>query len=210
MNYFVTKMKQVICRTKIGVSKKLFLFAFIWWRNWSKVYRRLHHKRYNYVTLERELSLTKVQEKLAKLKYTPDGLKELWDACGSPKRVQYILDEMAKGRPQPLGAMDCDDFSCWAANVIDRNFHPRILCFSWVDPETCEIRSHAVCLLRQPDGRLFHISNWGTSKPLNNLREVCVNMLNKSNSEESIGWCLMRKDMAIIEWGLELPSGSVN
>ena len=66
-----------------------------------------------------------------------------------------------------------------------------------------------MCLLRQKDGRIFLIGNWGTSKPFSNLREACVDILERTGSGESIGWSILYKDLSILEWGLELPSGSV-
>lgn len=209
MKYFSDKLWQVLCRTKIVLSKEFFHSGFLWWGAWSRVYRRLYHSEYNSVTLPENLSLTQVQDNLSKLNWQPDGLKELWDACGSPQRVQHILNKLSEGRPQPLGPMDCDDFSIWAAHVIDKNFYPRIFCFAWIDDKDCSLKAHAMCLLRQPDGRVFHLSNWGTSKAYPNLREICLDILQKTNSSESIGWCVLQKDLSILNVGLELPSGSM-
>lgn len=209
MNYVINKMKQVICRTKIGISKRFLIFGFLWWRAWSQGYRKLYHDMYDNVVVQKGLTLTDVESSMGVLHWTPDGLKELWDACGSPKRVQYMLNQIASGKPQPLGALDCDDFSIWAAHAIDRNFYPRILCFAWVEKETCNIKGHTVCLLRQEDGRMFHVGNWGTSKPFQNLREVCLDMMERRNAEESIGWCLLDKNLSILKCGVELPSGSI-
>jgi hypothetical protein len=209
MSYVVSKMKQIVCRAKIKLSKKFLVFGFLWWKSWSYGYRKLYHEMYKNLQIDKGLTLTGIQSRIDTLHWTPDGFKELWDACGSPKRVQYILDQIALGKPQPMGALDCDDFSIWAAHAIDRNFYPRILCFAWVEKETCSIKGHTVCLLRQEDGRVFHIGNWGTSTPFKNLREVCLNMMNKKHAEESIGWCLLDKNLSMLKWGVELPSGSI-
>jgi hypothetical protein len=209
LNYFLEKLWQVFCRTKLYFSKRFFRLGFLWWSSWSKVYRRIYHDKYSTVPLATNLSLTQVQHNLSRLNWLPDGLKELWDACGSPRRVQYMLNRLNDGKPQPLGPMDCDDFSIWAAHVIDKNFYPRIFCFAYVDPRDCSIRAHAMCLLRQPDGRIFHLSNWGTSGAFLNLREVCLDVLEKTNSPESVGWCILQKDLSILDIGLELPSGSM-
>lgn len=209
MKYVIGKAKQVICRIKINLSKRFLVFGFLWWKNWSHIYRKLYHTPYDGVFLDKGLSLTEIQSSMATLNWSPDSAKELWDACGSPKRVQYVLNEISLGKNQPLGALDCDDFSIWAAHTIDRNFYPRIFCFAWVEKDTCRIKAHTVCLLHQKDGRIFHVGNWGTSKPFRNLREVCQDIMNKKQTEESIGWCLLDKNLSILKQGIEMPSGSI-
>ena len=106
---------------KIRLIKKLCKAGYLWWSYWSKAYRVLYHFKYSKATMSKDLSLTEVEASLKKLRWNPDTWKELWDACGSPQRVQHKLNELANGKSWPSTALDCDDFAVWAANALDKN-----------------------------------------------------------------------------------------
>lgn len=190
---------------KIWFAKKLHKVAYLWWSNWSKVYRLIYHSKYRKVVLEKNMSLGEVEDGLKRLRWSPDSWKELWDACGSPKRVQHELDEMASGKPWPHIQMDCDDFAIWAANVIKSTFYPRVFTFSWIAKDG-SMKGHAMCLLRQKDGRIFHVGNWKTSSPYNNLREACEHILLQRSAKEAICWGIFDKDLKLLSSGSGLPS----
>ena len=196
-------------KMKIWFAKKFYKVAYLWWSHWSKVYRLLYHSKYRNVQLEKNMSLTEVENCLGRLRWAPDTWKELWDACGSPQRVQHELDEMAAGKPWPHSQMDCDDFAIWAANTIKASFYPRIFTFSWIDEEGA-LRGHAMCLLRQKDGRIFHTGNWKTSQPYSNLLEACEHIMTRRGAREAICWGLFDKDLKLLTCGPGLPSEKIS
>lgn len=194
---------------KIRLIKKLYKIGYLWWSYWSKVYRGLYHFKYSKVAMSKNLALTEVEASLKKLRWSPDTWKELWDACGSPQRVQHELNELAGGKPWPYAQMDCDDFAVWAANAIDKNFYARIYTFSWIAADD-KVQGHAMCLCRNSDGRIFHMGNWGTSAPYNNLKEVCESILAGRKAKEALCWGLFDKDLNLLECGSGLPSEKIS
>ena len=194
---------------KIKLIKAFHKIGYLWWSYWSRAYRVLYHTKYNKVELAKNLPLTEVEESLKKLRWSPDTWKELWDACGSPNRVQNELNELAAGKRWPYLQMDCDDFSVWAANVIDKNFYARIYTFSWLSKDD-EIQGHAMCLCRNSDGRIFHMGNWGTSAPYSNLKEVCESILAARQAKEALCWGLFDKDLNLLDSGPGLPDEKIS
>ena len=194
---------------KVKIIKTLYKIGYIWWSYWSKVYRVLYHSKYNKVILPENLPLTRVEADLERLSWSPDTWKELWDACGSPKRVQNELNELKNGKMWPHEQMDCDDFAIWAANTIDKNFYPRIYTFSWLSKEG-QVQGHAMCLCRNSDGRIFHMGNWGTSSPHSNLKEVCESILAERKAKEALCWGLFDKDLNLLECGSGIPDEKIS
>ena len=207
-------------RMKTIVAKLGYGFALRHWVLWSRVYRLVYHTKYRGVVLDKDLPLTNVQGAMEMLEWKPDGLRELFDVCGTPNYVQHIVnisrDNVYRQGPririrsgQPDLPLDCDEFAVWAANVIERDFYPRLFIFSWMS-ERGELVSHVMCLCRQEDGRLFHIGNWGTSAPVQDLRELCLSIMKKTRATEAIGWAILDKNLKLLKVGKELPSGSIN
>tara|TARA_R100000315_G_C5231620_1_gene142667 strand:- start:1726 stop:2313 length:588 start_codon:yes stop_codon:yes gene_type:complete len=194
---------------KSKLVKTFYRLAYLWWSYWSKAYRLLYHFKYRKVELPSDLKLTEVEENLNKLRWSPDTWKELWDVCGSPKRVQHELNAMTAGKKWPYKQMDCDDFAIWAANTIDRNFYPRVYTFSWLSKDD-QVQGHAMCLCRSDDGKIFHMGNWGTSKPYNNLREACEDILKTRKAKEALCWGLFDKNLKLLECGSGLPSEKIS
>ena len=203
---------------KIWMMKKFYRVGLWWWKWWSKLYRLLHHRKFYYIPLDENLSPSQVQNKLNLIKWTKDGTKELWDSCGSPHWVQNVIDEIDSGAKQPKGALDCDDFTSWAVHVVSKKYDPRVFSFTWVgktlDPygrDKKEIKGHAMCLLtakkrvRDSKARIFHIGNWGKSEPRLNLRNICRDILERTDADQAIGWALMDKDLNVLEYGTGLP-----
>jgi len=217
---FYDRMRAICTRIKIVGAKLVYGFALRHWVLWSRIYRLIYHSKYRGVVLDKDLPLTRVKHTLNMLEWKPDGLRELFDVCGTPNYVQHIVnvsrDEVYRQGPrikirsgQPDLPLDCDEFAVWAANVLERNFYPRLFIFSWIT-QSGELVSHVMCLCRQEDGRLFHIGNWGISAPFQDLRAMCLDIMSKTRASESIGWAILDKDLRLLKWGKELPSGSVN
>lgn len=195
---------------KIKLIKRFYKLGYLWWAWWSKIYRAIYHRKYSKVELPQQcLTLSRVEAELKKLRWNPDTWKELWDACGDPRRVQQELDELSLGKQWPHTQLDCDDFAIWACHTIDKNFYPRIYTFSWLTQDD-KVQGHAMCLCRQTDGRVFHIGNWGTSAPFNNLREACKDILQRRGAKEAICWGLFDKDLKLLESGPGLPDEKIS
>jgi hypothetical protein len=193
---------------KTFIIKLFYPVALIYWKYWSGLYQFLYHRKYKDIELSQDLNLVQAQEKMDMITWTKDTSKELWDSCGSPHWVQHAIDEIAVGAPQPKGSLDCDDFSIWALNAINKNFFPRIFTFTWLDYKG-KLHGHAMCLTRNKDGSLVHIGNWGVSRPYRNLREACIDILKMYHSDKPIGWALLNKNLSITRWGRDLPEGNI-
>jgi len=207
-------------QTKKRFAKLLYRFAIYHWVAWSKIYRVVWLSKYKGVEVDQNLPLTEVQGVLGMLEWKPDDLRELFDMCGTPNYVQHIInisrENLYKQGPrirvrniQPDLPLDCNEFAIWAAHAIDKNFYPRLFIFSWLSKHG-EIVSHVTCLCRQQDGRIFHIGNWGTSGPAKDLREVSIDIIDRTRAREAIGWAILDKNLKVLKIGKELPSGSIN
>ena len=195
-------------KIKIWLAKFFYPVAIWYWPKWSKIYRWLWQGEYKDVKLDENLSPVQANEKVRKLTWRADGAWALGDACGSPHWVQYALNKVVAGLPQPEGYLDCDDFSSWCVNVVDKKHDPRIFTFSWMSKDG-KLAGHAMCLVRQKDGRVYHIGNWGLYGPYLNLREACSVILTKKGSNEPIGWSLFTKNLKKIQCGRGLPPKTV-
>jgi hypothetical protein len=191
-------------KIKIWLAKFFYPVAIWYWPKWSKIYRWLWQREYKDIKLDENLSPVQANEKVRKLTWRADGAWALGDACGSPHWVQYALNKVVAGLPQPKGYLDCDDFSSWCVDVVDRKHDPRIFTFSWMSKDG-KLAGHAMCLVRQKDGRVYHIGNWGLYGPYMNLREACSVILTKKGSNEPIGWSLFNKDLKKLQCGRGLP-----
>ena len=187
-----------------GVAKYVFRPALWLWVQWSFVYRWLYHRKYKKLApMPLGLPLAEVEALLDKLTWKPDSFREMWDSCGSPHRVQYVLNEINAGRPQPEGALDCDDHSVWAANVLAGSFSPKLLTVVWITKEGT-VAGHCVCLCSTPGG-LFYIGNWPKSQLLSNLHDVTKDIILRARATEIIGWSVLSKEMKVQAWGRGMP-----
>ena len=191
-------------RLKLKIVRFFYPLSVRYWRCWSHCYRFLFERKYKKYNLEPGLALKDIESRLATLSWRQDGPKQLWDSCGTPNKVQFILNEIKKGHPQPDLALDCDDFSVWAANVISTIFKSRIYTFAWLT-EKGKLEGHAMCLCTDAAGKIFHIGNWGTSKTYNNLKEACEDICTRKKAQP-IGWALFAKDLKLIKCGRGMPN----
>jgi len=205
---------------KIWIMQRFYRVGLWWWKWWSLLYRFLFHRKYKKIDLDSYLTPFEVQTKLDKLTWTKDGTRELWDSCGSPHWVQYVLGEIKKTNSQPEGALDCDDFTSWAAAVIEPGYNPRIFSFTWVGrtfdtrpgnlAQIKKIQGHAMCLLvRKDTGQLLHVGNWGVSSSCNDLHSLCLDIMTRANGTQAIGWALMDKKLNVLDYGTGMPDKGI-
>ena len=154
------------------------------------MYRYIWHRKYSNVELRNNLTPSEANEIVNTLHWSADGPWALWDACGSPHWTQFAINEVASHGTQPFGYMDCDDFSIWCAHVIDKKYYPRIFTFSWLDHDN-ELKGHAMCLVRQKDGRICHVGNWGIFGPYTNLLQACEAILRINGAKAAVGWAIL-------------------
>ncbi len=186
---------------------------------WAKTYRRLSQKKYNGVDLDLGLSPREAQNKMNTISWHRDTWREAWDSVGSPQWVQHCIDEVGKGNPQPAGALDCDDFTSWAVNVIDPIYEPFFFGQGWspIKGNVVSFKStgHAVCVVRMKDtGKLYHCGNWGFIGPFDTLSDVgdfiCGNDLRtRTKRGKPLAWCLYTPDMRLVDKGNGLPPQSI-
>lgn len=210
-------MKKIAINVYIWFIQKLMALAHILriYPGWAKTYRLMHHKKYEDVELQTGLTPIEAQEQMNKLTWTKDGFREAWDSVGSPHWVQHCLNEIDAGREQPEGALDCDDFTSWAVNVIDPKFDPLFFGQGWAKVEngrkTGKLIGHAVCVIKSPaNGKLLHVGNWGRRGPFANLTEVGEDVAgSKRGTGHPVAWCVYTKDLKLVAKGDDLPPETV-
>ena len=184
---------------KIWFARVFYVVAIYWWCLWSRAYRVLFQRDYRQTTfLDSHLTAKEACEKMGLLTWTRDGARELWDSVGDPGWIQYAINRLEKGHPQPKGALDCDDFSVWASNVLSDEYKPVIWVFSWMSGG--KLSGHAMCWCSGSEGKYFHIGNWGMSREFNSLREACEYILFRNDDAVPVGWSLLTKDLWPITW----------
>ena len=200
----------MLTKLKIKLTTFFYPFAFGWWRTWSRVYRFLFNRKYNDVIVPRNLSYIRADEEMRKLKWSADKLLQLWDVVGSPRWVQHCMNRINEGHSQPVGALDCDEYSCWAAHAIHPKYMPLIFCFCWYDTRDDKIHGHAMCWVKNKDGKYFHLGNWGMRGPYTNLNDACLEIMNYCGAgSKPIGWALLDKDLKAQAKGRGLPDKTV-
>jgi hypothetical protein len=192
-----------------------FVFRLRIYSFWSKIYRELYHAKYSdpdsgfYSPLQQELDTVQAQNLMNLVKWTPDGVRELWDAVGSPHWFQHILNMLHEGGKQPSGSVDCDEFAIWAANSVSRTVTPHMLSVCWIseNPTKKGLRfkasGHNVCVCRGVrDGKFFyyHIGNWGRSRNFGDVEGVINDVVIRANKDKNhlIGWALWKPDLTLV------------
>jgi len=137
---------------------------------------------------------------LDQLTWRADGVKELFDAVGSPMFVQHCLNHVELDEEQPVGALDCDDFSIWCVNVLNKKYKPRFLTVSWF--HGWSTAGHAVCLYEDiVDKKNYHMGNWGIRGPFEDLEESINDIMTLTDAGERIGFSLYSKGFRLLDAG---------
>lgn len=158
---------------------------------WSKLYRFLFQRKYKKVKLKQYNTLESIEKLFSKLSWKKDGIKELWDSIGTPEWVQYCLDEIEKTGKQPQGSLDCDDFSCYAANayILRCNEIAYLMSIAYKKLPTKKISGHMICVIKRKNGTYAHISNWGLFYGFKSLEDVVDDII--KNDKQLIGYSLI-------------------
>ena len=172
------------------------------------MYRFLFHRKYRkYFLASGYLTAEEATKNMELLTWTKDSVRELWDSVGEPGWVQYAINKCEEGCSQPVGSLDCDDFSVWAVNALQERYTPVIWIFSWISGN--KLMGHAMCWCVRPNGKYIHIGNWGMSREYESLREACEDILTRYDCSTPIGWALLTKNVWPITWGLGLPNSGI-
>jgi hypothetical protein len=158
---------------------------------WSRIFQLIYHTKYRRVKLDSNLGLEKILEKISLLTWVPDKEKALFDAFGSPHWVQFCINKLESGKPQPKGYLDCDEFAIWVANTIKKEYNPKILNVSWYD---VKLHGHNLVLLEK-NNKYRHISNWGLSREFETFNKLLLSIIKKEKN--LIGYCVMTKKLKI-------------
>jgi hypothetical protein len=141
------------------------------------------------------------------VRWAPDGPREFWDAIGSPHWFQYALNKIQAGGRQPKGAMDCDEFAIWAANVTADRFTPRMASVVWINrfqtssgKTKHRIKGHNVCIIQEQRGDTvlyFHIGNWGRSRNFVTLDSLLRDVTKRGGVGENFlsAWAIWSPDL---------------
>jgi hypothetical protein len=199
------KLSKVWLSIKVFFVSRLYVVGLVWWKYWSKFYRSRDDD-YGYITLPTGWDPESAGVVLTALRWQPDGGKELWDVCRSPKWVEFCLKCLEDGYDQPAGALDCDEFAIWSAHVLAQKYAPYMLTTSWVSNDS-EILGHALCIGKLKDGRLFHLGNWGYHAGFSDLKELCEDIKDKARSDRFVAWAILDLDMTVMSWGRGMPQG---
>jgi hypothetical protein len=184
------------------------------YRYWSKLYRKLYQDRFIKIQLPTSITPSEAQKKMNLLTWSPDKAKEMWDSVGSPHWVQHCINEIESGKPQPPGALDCDDFASWATNVIANVYRPVYLCQGWqlkneAGTETAKMTGHAICIYRGIDTRgYFYCGNWGHIGPFNSVNLLVKDMLHRADGGNAVSWAAYDKRLKLIKTGNGIPNDS--
>lgn len=203
------KIEKIIYSFFAGLM--LFAMRSGLYRWWSLAYRWLYQHRFLSVKLNTNLEPEEAQKKMNTLIWRRDGAKEVWDSMGSPNWVQHCINEVAAGRNQPAGALDCDDYASWACHAIDPVYEPMIFSISWHpiihrSETTKYVTGHAVCIFKR-DGQYWHCGNWGTFGPWQSLHDVGSHISGaRKRTGMPISWAILNKNIKVIDSGYGLPA----
>lgn len=169
---------------------------------WSHIYRLIHHREYMLSIPIGKMSPEHLDRQMKKLTWTRDSFRELWDAIGSPHWVQYCINIITTINRQPPGALDCDEFSVWAASVLLDKYRPVVLNIVWKKPKVDKTpKGHHVCMYVDDRG-YFHTGNFGTHGPFTSRSSTIVDVLHKvkRNTQDLVGWATFTPDLTLIDY----------
>lgn len=189
---------------RMKLYKLIYRILFGWgiylW--WSKRYRRIYQA--GYTLLPGTNTLDAVVAKIKLLKWTKDGARELWDAVGSPKWVQYCVDQIKAGHGQPEGSLDCDEFAVYASALLPTGYDPIVLNVVWADKG---MLGHHVCMYRLDDGKYYHLGNWGNMGPFESPSAVVLDVVKKGHGENTlVGWARFTHDLVLRDYGTSVET----
>lgn len=184
-----------LLRKALKVAVKLtYPVAIYYWVIWSRIYRTFNS--YDPIILKTGLTPAKAQDFMSNLPWSPDTWKELWDVCGSPQRFQRDLNVRLRTGMINTGPRDCDDFACWAANVIDAKYSPRMLLVCYLDRQSILPKGHVVCYVEM-DEYGFHVGNWGLKGPFSASYLDVATAVASQKGAELLAFATLTKDLGI-------------
>jgi hypothetical protein len=186
-----------LLRDAIRAAVRTFYPAAIYyWVIWAHVYRYFNDSKYKDIVLNKGFSPTRAQNLMDQLPWSPDTWKELWDVAASPKRFQRDLNIRLRTGIISLSARDCDDFACWACNVVAEEYNPRMLLVCYRDYASMLPRGHVVCYV-EVAGQGFHIGNWGMRGPTICSQAEVAHAVAGQKAAELIAFAVLDKDLRV-------------
>lgn len=195
-------------KTGYWMVMKLRLYKF-----WSKLYRFLFHRKYKKTSINQFLHFDDVKQNIQKLTWTRDGIKEFFDAIGSPHWVQHCLNEIDNGKKQPKGALDCDDYAVWCAHALIHGYKNRLLSVVYEKPDG-SIGGHMICMNVYSTTenknnsilytyKMAHLGNWGVFTDFKSIEDVIDHILSHGLSSPEkrklLGYAIMHPQSLSLE-----------
>lgn len=181
----------------VGAAVRWFYpIAIYYWVIWSKLHRRYIGDDYKDIELKAGLSPAKAQELMNSLPWSADTWRELWDVCASPKRFQRDLNVRVRTGMITASPRDCDDFACWACNVIDTKYSPKMLITCYQVDGSVLPRGHVVCYVEM-DGYGFHVGNWGFKGPFSSMYADVAKAVAAQKGAELLSFAVLSKNLDV-------------
>lgn len=190
---------------------KVIMRIVIWFNwLWSRIYRWLLEPS-GMSDLKPYSELIDLSNTMYTVTWVADGIRQMWDATGSPEHFQYLIDNDVV----PPSGCDCDEFAVYGYAVLTRYPLPEkelvevvgVLTVSWWKPWFWFVKKpggHHVCLIKV-NGKFAHVGNWGLHRDFTDLASVIKSVL-KDNS--LIGWHLWQYPSTMLMYDTKIPTDS--
>ena len=197
--------------------KSTWFYWIVFWHNfshftriyglWHRLYSFLYHRKYKNIKLNIGISPRDAWNDISLLQWKKDSWKELFDSVGDPRWVQYCINQIHMGYPQPEGSLDCDDFSIWCVNCISDQNSPVYFTQSYMKT-SYTAGGHAVCVYKD-EGSYYHISNWGIRGPFASMAEISSDIINGANGLRAIGWSMYDHNLNLLNFSSNVPEENI-
>jgi hypothetical protein len=147
-------------------------------------------------------TLGELEAVLKRVKWVKDGIRQVFDAIGSPEHFQWLINN----NQIPKSGRDCDEFAVYCYKVLKTHLIEGVevvgcMSVNWAKDERGG-RGHNVCLLKI-NGKYAHIGNWGLMANYATLRECIESVL---RDRKLRGWAIWQYPWGITRVGSKLPT----
>ena len=166
----------------------MFLFNRFLYKPWSKMWRFFLDRKYTEMPDDLPWTRKQLESFFESCVWTEDPVKGSIDYFMKPERFYFT----ERG--------DCDDYSVFAASVLDPKMVIGILTVQWWVPadKKKKFHGHNVCLIEE-DNKLYHIGNWGTWGPYESIEEAMESIAQVRTGNILLGYGLRDKDLNWVE-----------
>jgi hypothetical protein len=174
----------------------------IWWyiRVWSPLYRVVIESG-EYRPIKPYNSMDELVKALREVGWHKDGIRQMFDAIGHPKRMQWLISTKTKVER----GCDCDEHAGYShealsiSDIIGLEEVVGILTVGWWKPWFWKFKrfgGHHVCLLKY-EGKFAHVGNWGLHTGFE-TRADAIKHVYRDN--DFFGWFLWRFPSKLLDY----------